>query len=42
MLIGDSRFNARYFKGKIDDIRIFNRVLSENEIQALYHEGGWE
>lgn len=25
----------------IDDIRIYNRALSESEIQALYHEGGW-
>ena len=30
-----------YFEGKIDDIRIYNRALSEEEIQALYHEGGW-
>ncbi len=26
-----------YFKGKIDDIRIYNRVLSEPEIQELYY-----
>jgi hypothetical protein len=25
----------------IDDIRIYNRALSDKEIQALYHEGGW-
>lgn len=29
------------FNGKIDDIRIFGRALSETEIQDLYHEGGW-
>jgi len=29
------------FFGKIDDIRIYNRALSEAEIQLLYHEGGW-
>ncbi|ETR66130.1 MAG: LamG-like jellyroll fold protein [Candidatus Magnetoglobus multicellularis str. Araruama] len=28
---------AEYFNGKIDDIRIYNRVLSENEIQSLYN-----
>ncbi len=27
------------WKGLLDDIRIYNRALSEAEIQALYHEG---
>ena len=31
----------RYFYGKLDDIRIYNRILTESEIQLLYHEGGW-
>ena len=26
-----------YFKGIVDDIHIYNRVLTEGEIQALYH-----
>ena len=30
-----------YHKGDIDDIRIYNRVLSITEIDLLYHEGGW-
>jgi uncharacterized protein (TIGR02145 family) len=30
------------FAGKIDDIRVYNRILTENEIFVLYHEGGWE
>ncbi|MBF0204140.1 MAG: Ig-like domain-containing protein, partial [Desulfamplus sp.] len=30
----------RYFNGLIDDIRIYNRALSEAEIQELYQEGG--
>ncbi|MCK4311842.1 MAG: VWA domain-containing protein [Candidatus Cloacimonetes bacterium] len=30
-----------YFPGPIDDIRIYNRALTEDEIQALYNEGGW-
>jgi hypothetical protein len=30
-----------YLNGLIDDVRIYNRALSDLEIQALYHEGGW-
>lgn len=41
LVIGDSRYNGRYFAGKIDDIRIYNRALTDNEITILYHEGGW-
>jgi len=33
--------NNYYFKGWIDDIRIYNKALNESEIQELYHEGGW-
>ena len=29
------------YKGKLDDVRIYNRALSTDEINALYHEGGW-
>ena len=28
-----------YFKGYVDDVRIYNRTLSESEIQELYNEG---
>lgn len=31
----------RYFNGKLDDIRIYNRALDSSEIQQLYHEGGY-
>lgn len=31
-----------FFKGYIDDVSIYNRVLPENEILALYHAGGWK
>ncbi len=30
--------NAGYFHGTIDDIRIYNRTLSETEVQQLYNE----
>jgi len=36
-----SRSGDDWFVGTIDDIRIYNRPLSNDEIQALYHEGGW-
>ncbi len=37
--IGEWR-SAGYFKGIIDDFRLYNRVLSPLEIQALYEKGG--
>jgi trimeric autotransporter adhesin len=33
--------NVKYFSGSIDDIRIYNRALTDDEIVTLYHEGGW-
>ncbi len=35
-------FNHRSFKGDIDDVRIYNRHLNEEEIRVLYQEGGDE
>ena len=29
------------FTGYLDDIRIYDRALSETEIKDIYHEGGW-
>ena len=38
-IIGANRFTTdQYFKGKIDDIRIYNRVLNQAEITSLYNE----
>ncbi|MCX6153179.1 MAG: DUF6531 domain-containing protein [Candidatus Kapabacteria bacterium] len=40
--IGHSMPNGHsswYFNGKIDDIRIYNSALCNDEIQELYHEG---
>jgi len=31
-----------FFTGKIDDIRLYNRALTDTEIDQLYHEGGWK
>ncbi len=39
--IGNAEGNTRYFKGNLDDIRIYNRALTAAEIGVLYHEGGW-
>ena len=29
------------WNGDLDDIRIYNRAISDDEVQSLYHEGGW-
>lgn len=36
----DVGHSSTRFNGAIDDVRIYNRALSDTEIQALYHEGG--
>jgi hypothetical protein len=38
---GNQQDNTQLYKGRIDDIRIYNRALSTAEILQLYHEGGW-
>jgi hypothetical protein len=38
----DDAFADRYYSGILDDIRIYNQALSTAEIEALYHEGGWD
>jgi len=32
----------QHLDGCLDDIRVYSRALSDDEIDALYHEGGWE
>jgi len=39
--IGYGQAWGSYFDGKIDDLRIYNRALIEEEIQVIYYEGGW-
>ncbi|MCH8233094.1 MAG: hypothetical protein IIB82_10700, partial [Bacteroidetes bacterium] len=33
--------DRRWFTGAIDDVRIYNRALSQTDIKALYNFGGW-
>ncbi|MDZ7611403.1 MAG: LamG domain-containing protein [Candidatus Moranbacteria bacterium] len=37
--IGDSPLASDLFQGKIDEVRIYNRALSEGEIETLYESG---
>jgi hypothetical protein len=34
--IGATGYDVDYFKGSIDDVRIYNRALSAEEVKALY------
>jgi PKD repeat protein len=36
-----NQYDPQWFAGVIDDVRFYNRALTEGEVQALYHEGGW-
>ena len=37
VIIGSSRRTAEFWNGIIDEVRIYNRALSENEIKMLYY-----
>ena len=37
----DSDGGNEYYKGLLDDVRIYKRALTPSEVQSLYHEGGW-
>ena len=39
--IGQVAGYCNYWIGYIDDVIVYNRALTDPEIQALYHEGGW-
>ncbi len=39
VLIGQYEGLVRYFNGTIDEVRIYNRALSEKEIKTLYYYG---
>lgn len=40
--IGCTRLTDRFFEGSVDDIKIYNRILSECEIKKLYDESQFE
>jgi len=35
------QFLTQHWPGALDDVRIYNRALTADEVQQLYHEGGW-
>ena len=39
--VGMNDNGTEFFNGTIDDIRIFNRVLSQTDIDSLYHKADW-
>jgi hypothetical protein len=39
IMIGGS--GAYSYTGSIDDVRIYNRIVTASDIDSLYHEGGW-
>jgi len=44
LYVGNNRFNPQYFNGQIDEVRVWNRPLSANEIKLNYHHElvGWK
>jgi hypothetical protein len=40
-LIGKNYIDDRYYEGYFDDLCIFDRALTNTEINALYHYNGW-
>ena len=41
LIIGNAEGTGNMFRGKIDDVRIYNIALTPEEIVTLYHESGW-
>jgi len=41
LIIGVWPWYNAYFKGKIDDLRMYDRALSSVEVNSLYHFNGW-
>lgn len=40
-IIGSTQTPLHFMDGKLDDLRVYNRVLSIDEVQSLYGYGGW-
>jgi len=34
---GDLRDNRRFYSGKVDDLKVYNRALSASEILTLFY-----
>ncbi len=35
-------YGSYWYKGGIDDVRVYDRVLAEADINVLFAEGGWD
>ena len=42
LFIGKDYKNNLFYNGMFDDLCIYDRALTENEIASLYHSGGWD
>ena len=38
LYIGAQGGNARFFEGRIDDVRLYNRAISQSEVDSLFNE----
>jgi hypothetical protein len=42
LVFGCQQSSAQFpYNGLLDDVRIYNKLLTESDINTLYHEGGW-
>ena len=43
LVVGDRTSDDHYepFRGRLDDVRVFDRALTAGEVDALYREGGF-
>jgi trimeric autotransporter adhesin len=41
LYIGANNSSGEFYSGDIDDLRIYDRLLTQEERQALFEEGGW-
>ena len=41
LFIGKDRTSSAFFLGAIDDIRIYSKTLTQNEVITLFIDGGW-
>jgi hypothetical protein len=41
LYIGANNSGGEFYSGDMDDLRIYDRLLTQEERQALFEEGGW-